>query len=195
MLAAGHFGGAEAASRIRKSASRMIGIIDDLLALSVAGRPTPGEAPVAQVVDEVLGELAPDLADAKVEVRVDDVRAACSPGVLAQLLRNLVSNAIKYRSPVRPLALDIAAGQRDGAVELAVKDNGVGMSPEAVAHAFEPFFRAAQGRAPGHGLGLAIVERTVSALGGECELESHVDQGTRVALRLPIAGGRRAANA
>jgi signal transduction histidine kinase len=73
-------------------------------------------------------------------------------------------------------------------VEIVVTDNGVGMTREAVAHAFDPFYRASTARSiPGHGLGLAIVKRTLDAMGGDCQLDSVPNQGTSVTLRLPAA--------
>jgi signal transduction histidine kinase len=86
--------------------------------------------------------------------------------------------------------LHIAIETRDvGAmVEIVVQDNGVGMDAESAQRAFEPFYRSSRDRAtPGHGLGLAIIERTTDALGGTCELSSILDQGTRVVVRLPRA--------
>jgi signal transduction histidine kinase len=73
-------------------------------------------------------------------------------------------------------------------VEIAVEDNGVGMDPESARHAFEPFYRGVTDREiPGHGLGLAIVERTTRALGGTCELSSVPEQSTRIVVRIPRA--------
>jgi signal transduction histidine kinase len=73
-------------------------------------------------------------------------------------------------------------------IELIVTDNGVGMTNEAVAHAFDPFYRASPTMSiPGHGLGLAIVKRTIDAMGGDCHLASVPNEGTRVTLLLPAA--------
>jgi signal transduction histidine kinase len=61
------------------------------------------------------------------------------------------------------------------------------MDARAVRRAFEPFFRASVDR-PGHGLGLAIVDRYVRALGGSIALTSRLGTGTRIEVRLPRAG-------
>ncbi|TMQ05672.1 MAG: HAMP domain-containing histidine kinase [Deltaproteobacteria bacterium] len=188
--------------RIHHSAERMTSLIDDLLALSVAGRIPAGRGDVATVVREVLDDLGPDLGDAEVKLAITDCATACTPSVLAQLVRNVVGNAIKYRGADRPLQVSIdarpcpaapepAAGKpHDDArvVEIVVTDNGVGMTHEAAARAFDPFYRASTtSRIPGHGLGLAIVKRTVDAMGGDCRLTSAPNQGTRVTLHLPAA--------
>jgi len=199
------------ADRILRSSDRMAGLIDDLLALSVAGQLPAGRGEVAAVVREVLDDLGPDLRDAEVTVAVTDCVTACTPGVLAQLVRNVVGNAIKYRGAGRPLQVTIDAKPRGagpaeaapaepgpaeavhpaedtGLIEIVITDNGVGMTREAAAHAFDPFYRASTVRGiPGHGLGLAIVKRTVDAMGGDCQLTSAPNEGTRVTLHLPAA--------
>jgi signal transduction histidine kinase len=194
---------AAVAARIRRAAERMTGLIDGLLALSVAGRIPAGRGEVGAVVREVLDDLGPDLRDAEVTLAISDCATACTPGVLAQLVRNVVGNAIKYRGADRPLHVTIDAGPREPAepvdgtppavedsklIEIIVTDNGVGMTDEAAAHAFDPFYRAATSIGiPGHGLGLAIVKRTVDAMGGDCHLSSAPNEGTRVTLHLPAA--------
>jgi two-component system OmpR family sensor kinase len=178
------------AGRIQRSAERMAGLIDGLLTLSIAGRVPEGRGEVGAVVREVLDDLGPDLRDAEVRLAIADCATACTPGVLAQLVRNVVGNAIKYRGVGRPLQVSIDASRPDEArlVEIVVTDNGVGMTDEAAAHAFDPFYRATTALGiPGHGLGLAIVKRTVDAMGGDCHLSSAPNQGTRVTLHLPAA--------
>jgi two-component system, OmpR family, sensor kinase len=192
------------AGRIHRATQRMAGLIDGLLALSIAGQIPPGRGEVGAVVREVLDDLGPELRDAEVTLAIADCATACAPGVLAQLVRNVVGNAIKYRGAGRPLHVAIDAGPRPRAVtpagcaaqrvddarliEIVVADNGVGMTCEAAARAFDPFYRASSAKGvPGYGLGLAIVKRTLDAMGGDCHLSSVPDEGTRVTLHLPAA--------
>jgi signal transduction histidine kinase len=176
------------ARRIRTAVDRMVRVVDDMLALSVAGRPPPGVSSPAQVVGEVLEELGPELLGVTVTKKLSGGSAACSAGVLAQMVRSLVNNAIKYRDRSRPLELTIETRDVEAMVEIAVEDNGVGMDAETAAHAFEPHYRGRTDReVPGYGLGLAIVERATRALGGTCMLSSVLDQGSRIAVRLPRA--------
>src|SRR5207248_1854663 len=114
----------ELAVRIRRASDRMAGVIDNLLSLSVAGHPRPGTVAVRAMIDEVLDDLRGELAHAKVTKTVFDCVAACSASVLSQILRNVVSNAAKYRAPDRELALTIAAQRTEGRVEIVVADNG-----------------------------------------------------------------------
>lgn len=180
--------GGEVGAKLVRSVDRMNAIIRDLLELSLSGKPPPGETAVATVVDDVLVELQPALVGARVSVSIDACRVACSPGVLSQLLANLVSNACKYRSPARPLEIEIRGAVARGEIVLAVNDNGVGMAAEDAAHAFDPLYRApATAQIEGTGLGLAIVKRTLEAIGGDCRLASEHGVGTRVELHLPAA--------
>jgi signal transduction histidine kinase len=174
------------ASRIRMAVDRMSRVIDDMLELSRAGAPPAGRASLRAVAAEVLEELGPDLLGAEVHVELTDVSVSCAPGVLGQILRNLISNAIKFRSRSRRLVLRLQAAAHDSVVELFVEDNGTGMDPKDAAHAFQPYFRGRRDReVPGHGLGLAIVERATRAVGGTCQLSSQPDRGTRILVRLP----------
>ena len=171
------------ANRIRTGVDRMVRVIENMLDLSRFGQPASGSSSVDDVCAEVLEEMGPELKDAKCTTTLTSEPVDCSPGVLYQILRNLIGNAVKYRSPNRPLEISVTAEVVKGHVIIDVTDNGVGIDPESAKHAFEPFFRARSDVA-GHGLGLAIVDRAVQAVGGSCKLSSNIDQGTRVTVQL-----------
>jgi signal transduction histidine kinase len=176
------------AQRIRRAVDRMTRVVDDMLALSVAGRPPEGRSACPAVVARVLEEMGAELQGVEVVTRVEAGQVACAEGVLSQILRNLIGNALKFRAPARPLHIAIETRDVGVMVEIVVQDNGVGMDAESAQRAFEPFYRGSHDRGtPGHGLGLAIIERTTHALGGTCELSSILDQGTRVVVQLPRA--------
>ncbi|HTS79864.1 MAG TPA: HAMP domain-containing sensor histidine kinase [Myxococcaceae bacterium] len=175
------------AGRIAGAASRMSDVIDAMLAFSRSGRLSPGECTARSVVAEVLEELGPAREGAELRVDLPDALVACTPEVLGQIVRNLVGNSLKYRSPDRPCRVDIHGALGLQSLTLTVADNGIGMEPGAARRAFEPFFRASEDR-PGNGLGLAIVDRYVGALGGSVALQSHPGIGTRVDVRLPLGG-------
>jgi len=174
------------ARKIRAAVDRMARVVDDMLALSVAGKPRAGACATDDVVRTVLAELSSELADVGVTTELAGGRVACAASILHQMLRNVVDNALKYRDRSRPLTVAITTRAVDDLVELVVEDNGVGMDAETAAHAFEPMYRGRTDReVPGHGLGLAIVDRTTRALGGTCKLTSEAERGTRLVLRLP----------
>ncbi len=101
------------------------------------------------------------------------------------IVANLLSNALKYSpvgSPVRVL-VDSAADQ----CRLQVQDQGIGIPAVDQPRLFEAFQRASNvGKAPGTGLGLALVKQAVTFLGGSIQVESQVGQGTTVTVLLPL---------
>ena len=109
---------------------------------------------------------------------------------LAQILINLVDNAVKYTPEngwvtVRARALD------DGRVELMVRDTGVGIPRADLPRITERFYRVDKARSRelgGTGLGLAIVKHLVMAHGGELAIESEQGEGTTVRVALPGGG-------
>jgi signal transduction histidine kinase len=176
----------EMARRIGRAVDRMNGIIDEMLELSVTGRPVVGQASLAPAVLDTLEELRGELGDAEVALELGEMTLACSPTILGQVMRNLMSNAAKYRSPERRLSLRVQARRAGDRIEIEVIDNGLGMDKEAQVHAFEPYYRATTS-VPGHGLGLSIVRRTIEAIGGSVELASTKGEGTRVIVAVPAA--------
>jgi signal transduction histidine kinase len=176
------------AQRIRRAVDRMTRVVDDMLALSTSGRPPQGRSSSAIVIARIIDEMGAELQGIELVTRLEAGQVACAEGVLSQILRNLIGNAIKFRARSRPLQISIKTRDVGQMVEIAIEDNGTGMDPESAKHAFEPFYRGLTDReVPGHGLGLAIVERTTRALGGTCELTSVPDQSTRMVVRLPRA--------
>ena len=172
------------ASRIVGSASRMSAVIDAMLAFSRSGLLPRGRTEVRSAVTEALEDLGPVAGGAEVVLQLEEATVACAPEVLGQILRNVMGNALKYRVPERACRLEVSTRVETFSVTVEVVDNGQGMEPEAARRAFEPFFRGtAEGS--GHGLGLAIVDSYVRALGGSVQLRSEVGVGTRVSIRLP----------
>jgi signal transduction histidine kinase len=177
------------AQRIRRAVDRMARVVEDMLALSVSGRPPEGRSSTDTVISSILEEMGAELQGVEVVTKVVAGQVVASAeGVLSQILRNLIGNAIKFRARSRALSITIETRDVGSMVEIVVEDNGVGMDPENAKHAFEPFYRGLSTReVPGHGLGLAIVERTTRALGGSCQLWSIPDRSTRIAVRIPRA--------
>jgi len=177
---------------MRRQTRRLAAIIDDFLDLSRLER---GEAPPLRLADVAIG---PALAGA-VELLGGPQGARrivvdCAPGLtpvradphaLERILVNLLSNALKY-SPTHT-TVTVRARATAGTVVISVEDAGRGIAPDALPRVFEPYFRApdAVGRAPGSGLGLAVVKLLVEAHDGRIHVESEVGIGTRVTLQLP----------
>lgn len=172
------------ASPIVGSASRMSAVIDAMLAFSRSGLLPRGRTEVRSAVSEALEELGTATIGAKVVLRIQDATVACAPEVVGQILRNTIGNALKYRAPERACRLEVSTRLGSSWVTLEVVDNGPGMDEGAVRRAFEPFFGGTTEGA-GYGLGLAIVDSYVRALGGSVQARSEPGVGTRVSIRLP----------
>jgi len=98
---------------------------------------------------------------------------------------NLADNALKYTRPGD--TIEIRARQDDDYVMVEVADTGIGIPAEALSHVWEELYRGENGRSvPGSGLGLALVKAVVERHGGRVALESRIEQGTNVAVWLPI---------
>ncbi len=125
-----------------------------------------------------------------VEANIPDglPRISADAQALGSAVRNLLDNAVKYSPGERTVWLDAEA--EDGAIRIAVRDRGVGISEQDQRHIFDRFYRAdgdISKRVKGAGLGLSLVRHIVSAHGGTVECQSRVDEGSTFTIRLPFA--------
>ncbi len=136
-------------------------------------------AVAAQASQASIAVHAPALAPA--------VAALGDPARLHQCLLNLLSNAVKYNRPGGWVLIDVI--EHPGQIEIAVRDNGLGMDADQRAHLFEPFNRLGrQGAAPGAGLGLMVTRLLVEAMNGQLRVDSEPGQGSCFAMTLPRHG-------
>jgi signal transduction histidine kinase len=104
--------------------------------------------------------------------------------LVRQMLRNLLTNAVKYSPEGGMVWLELIRG--DGAVTFRVTDQGIGIPPEDRKALFEPFHRGANvGKIPGSGLGLAITQQAVALHGGTIAVEGRPGGGTTFVVTLP----------
>jgi len=106
-----------------------------------------------------------------------------------QLLANLLGNAVKYSPDGGEIGLE--ARIVDDQLQVIISDEGIGMSEEQAAHAFERFYRAdtSTTAVAGTGLGMSVAKIIVDAHGGDIWIESSEGIGTRVFFRLPLKSG------
>ncbi|ACL65490.1 PAS/PAC sensor signal transduction histidine kinase [Anaeromyxobacter dehalogenans 2CP-1] len=177
-------------ARIRSAAERAARLIRDLLDLTRArlggGIPVqPRPADLRQVAQQVVDELEPSYPDRPISVEASgDTHGQWDPDRIAQVIGNLVTNALKYGARGTPVAVRIAA--EDGEVRLSVHNQGTPIPAETVRTIFEAGGRAAPdptGRSVG--LGLFIVERIADAHGGRVEVHSSEEDGTTFTVWLP----------
>jgi signal transduction histidine kinase len=115
----------------------------------------------------------------------EPVVVVCDPTRVAQVLENLVTNAIKYSPAGGAVDVTLAAGAEE--VVVSVADTGLGIEPGMLETIFEPFRRVSPSKnvSPGVGLGLSICRRIVVAHGGRIDVVSKPGQGTTFQVHLP----------
>jgi signal transduction histidine kinase len=168
--------------------------VDGLLAFAASGaRPErPESCSLAGTLDAVVAEYL-DAANAKsiemaVECAEPQTRVACSAGVLASVLGNLVGNAIKFMGDSGTRRIAIRARSTAGRVRVEVEDSGPGLPEGADESIFEPYVRA-DWSTRGLGLGLATVQRLVTAHSGSVGVQSGRPKGCLFWVELPAAQG------
>jgi PAS domain S-box-containing protein len=178
---------------IRTAVGRLSRIIDALLRLSRAGRVAyqPQAVEVAAVVRRVADSLHRTAAERNAAVVVGEMPPAwADPGAVEQVFANLLANALNYLDPARPGRVEVgyhgAKGLPGGpGHEYYVRDNGVGIPVAYLPKLFQAFQRLHPDKAPGEGIGLAIVRRVLERLGGTIAVESVEGAGTTFEVVLP----------
>jgi signal transduction histidine kinase/CheY-like chemotaxis protein len=179
----------ERLERSVETMDRLFGTILDLSKLDAgAVHPSVAPVPLHPVFESIEMHFAPQAAAKRLALRVFPSRAVVSTDrvLLDRVLRNLVSNAIKYTSEGRVL---VGCRRRGGRLLVGVWDTGVGIAAEDRDRIFEEYFQAGGGvrdRGEGLGLGLAIVRRLARLLGAEIEVVSIPGRGSRFGLEIPL---------
>lgn len=177
--------------RIRRSGKRMARLIDDIMDFA-RGRLGGGvtlareQLDVAGLVHEVVEEIATANPESRVRV------ALASPGTawldrskVAQMLSNLVANAVEHGSAEEPV--EVSVERKKERVCFAVINRGERIPPEVMPRLFQPYFRSGQGRTrPGLGLGLNIAAEIARAHGGVIRAESTPEGVTTFTVELPV---------
>jgi signal transduction histidine kinase len=180
---------------IERQVDRMNGLVNDLLSVSRAGKGTldMDRSPfdlAAELRDVVGRYVAATREEGRHSFTVDTPETLVYDGDqtrIDQLLMNLVGNAVKYSPRGGQVAVQLA--QQDGAAEIAISDQGIGI-PEADIQRLGGAFTRGIGKAAtfaGMGIGLHVAKLVAEAHGGSLELESAgEDKGTTVRVRLPL---------
>lgn len=179
---------------IQKSSTSLLALIDDLLDLAKvsAGRLSvrPESFTVQEMFRALRGMMRPLVSTESVRLTLEDAPDVpplyTDQGKLSQILRNLISNALKFTN--EGVVRVVAAMHGRDMIQFRVSDTGMGIAPEDQARIFEDYEQvegAFQRRARGTGLGLPLSRRLAQLLGGTITLESTPGIGSTFQVRIP----------
>lgn len=176
---------------LKQSAVRMKDLIHDLLTLASLSRkePVPESVDLTRAVAQAERDLAYAIQSRQAEIRLPKSlpTVLCDGTQSRELLKNLVSNAIKFNTSQKPV-VTISSVDEDGFVRVAVADNGIGIDPRYRERIFDLFERLhAQEEFEGTGAGLAICKKIVEGYGGRIWVESEPGKGSTFLFTLPAA--------
>ena len=182
---------------IRKAAQDLTEIVNDLLDLAKveAGKTEVHVTRIdlAQFLGALRGVMRPLVPSELVALVVEDppdFAFDSDESKVAQILRNLISNALKFteRGEVR-----VSSTISGNSLNFTVSDTGIGIAPEdqdRIFHEFSQVDNAIQGKVKGTGLGLPLSRKLASLLGGDLTVKSILKKGSEFTLRLPIPAGQ-----
>lgn len=173
---------------ILNGAAKMDALLKGLLRLSRLGRAALNvqALDMTRLVSEAARALDYQLAEAGGVIALGELPPChADESQVTQVFVNLIDNAIKYRSPDRPLRIDISGESAEGRSRYLVRDNGVGVKDAHRAKVFEIFHRLEDVRVEGEGLGLTIAQRILHRLDGLIEIAEGGGPGTTFVVDLP----------
>ncbi len=175
--------------RIANASSRMREMIDSLLQLSRYSRKKLNIATIkfselAAIIQDDLSEL---ITENQAEISVgNSVELSVDINSFEQVLRNLVTNSIRYAKQGETVRIDLNSEIKDAKCVISVRDNGSGFNQNSAEEIFEPFKRLVGRNITGSGMGLSICRQIVEAHGGLIYAKSEREKGAVFTIELPL---------
>jgi two-component system sensor histidine kinase SenX3 len=181
------------AGRMLTESDRLSRLVQQIIELSRLQADDPLDSPTALGIDDVIG-VAVDTSAIDADSMHIDIVTGGTPGLevfgseeqVTAAVANLVANAVSYSAPDSTVVVTTKA--EDGAVEVSVVDQGIGIPPDEIDRIFERFYRVDPARhrsTGGTGLGLSIVKHVAATHGGDIRVWSVEGQGSTFTLTLP----------
>jgi signal transduction histidine kinase len=174
---------------IEQSTFKLNNTLSDLIEIIQVrkGQLEKTEVDIEEVVDEIV-ETHNSKKEYEIELRKSFEHKTIYTDLiyLKIILRNLLSNALKFSTDFRDSYISVQTSKTDKKFEIKVEDNGIGIREEAKDHLFEMFYRGGNESSEGAGLGLFIVKDAVNKLGGKIYFESEKNKGSTFYVELPL---------
>jgi signal transduction histidine kinase len=175
---------------IHESGRHMESFVTNLLTLSAVEnlKLRKEEFSIQEIIDDIIMEVANQLDEKKGTIVIENEMPKIKADRIRviQVFSNLISNAIKYAQSGRKLQILIGYQPQDNMHVFFVKDNGSGISDEHRNNIFEIFYRASDNHVEGTGIGLAIVKKALTVMGGDIWLRSKLGQGSVFYFSIPM---------
>ena len=177
---------------IKRESERLIFLINDIIRLSEIEEKSEKHmttlelSSIVESAADILRESAAKN-NISIDVKSEKLTLMGNESYLRELFINLIDNAVKYN--INGGRVSISAFKDKNEAVIIVEDNGIGISPQDQGRIFERFYRADKSHSRkigGTGLGLSIVKHIVSYHNGHLELESALNRGTKITVKLPL---------
>ncbi len=178
---------------LERAADQMASLVEDLLDISRFERGVISvereDVILQNLITDVVEAQQPEAARKHITLMADipsqPVSSCIDQNRIAQVITNLVVNAINYTPEGRHVSVQLRA-EAAGCAVIKVQDTGIGIAPEHLTRVFEPFYRVNDNIGRGTGLGLSISKEIIALHGGTLTVDSELGKGSTFTVQLPI---------
>lgn len=176
------------ATLLKKSVDSMRNIIDELAEIAKAKNHYQEEKEIISlenIFNEVKLILDEQISNtnATIHLHIKEPEIKFSQKSLRSIIFNLLSNALKYKSPERAPDIHLKSERVNGYVQISVKDNGLGIAEDKIDKLFKPYSRLEK-KVEGTGIGLYLIKRIIENQGGQIIVKSNLGEGTEFIVKL-----------